>query len=64
MIDISLFPMLPSMVKYKETIHNEAERRSSGVRLVYSVKTTKRDRCTPFSRTMPFIHILLDDASD
>jgi hypothetical protein len=26
MIDISLFPMLPSIVKYKETIHKEKQR--------------------------------------
>jgi len=32
MIDISLFPMLPSIVKYNKTIHKEAERRGGGVR--------------------------------
>jgi hypothetical protein len=31
MIEFSIFPVLPSIVKYKQTIHEEAERRGGRV---------------------------------
>jgi hypothetical protein len=55
MIEFSVFPMLPSIVKYKQTIHEEAERRGGRGRLIYKRKYNEKESYTPFASAMPLI---------